>query len=392
MTTTKAPPDAATLLAAAKAFRSRIEAAAPGIEEARALPRDLVDDLSRANLFRMIVPRSVGGSELTLAAYSRVLEEIAKADASTAWCVSQASGISLVSGWLPHASALEIFGTPETGICAWGHGPVGAVEVPGGYRLSGQWAFASGIHHAAWLGSNQCPIVDDAGRPVLDERGVARRCIVLFPKSEAEIIDVWQVSGMKGTGSDSYRVKDLFVPREHSTVPLAQEPGVLYCFGTTNVFSVGFASVALGIARGMLDAFLELSAQKRPRGRSEVVREQAVVQSRVGRAEATLRAARAFLHTTVDEVWEEVSRTRRVTLDHRIMLRLATTHAIQRSAGVVDEVYQMAGSTAIFTNQPFERRFRDMHGVTQQVQGRSDHFETVGRYLMGIELTDLQFL
>src|SRR5262249_43039197 len=144
------------------------------------------------------------------------------------------------------------------------------------------------------------------------------------------------------TGSDSYTVQDLFVPAAHAAAEEPLEPGPLYVFNTTNVFSVGFASVCLGIARGALDAFRELSATKTPRGIRGVLREQPTVQVHLARAEATVRAARAFLHETVAACWRDAERDRELTSENRVLLRLATTHAMEASGRVVDVVWNLA--------------------------------------------------
>jgi indole-3-acetate monooxygenase len=281
---------------------------------------------------------------------------------------------------------------------AWGPGPGTAVMVDGGYRLTGRWSFASGCHHANWFGG-MCTLVRPDGSEVRDAGGTPARPRLLFPASEAEITDVWQVSGLRGTGSDEYAVTDLFVPSDRA-VPFwpqpAREPGPLYLFaagglGFTTAFAVGFSSVALGIAGGLLDTFLKLAITKTPRGMNGPLREQGAVQAQVGEAIATLASARTYLHQTIADVWEMASRTGELTLEQRVWIRLATTHAIQRATQVTDMVYHAAGATAIFNSQPFERRFRDAHAVSQQVQGRREHYETVGRYFMGLD-TDLPWL
>lgn len=379
------------LLEAARAVVPQIEAAADRIEQERRLPPALVAALVDAGLFRMLVPRSLGGAEIPLPAFAEVLEEIAKADGSTAWCLCQASGTSMVSAYLPEASATAIFGQRET-ILAWGPGPGGTAHVvDGGYRLTGQWAFASGCRHATWL-AGRGPVAGAEGRPQLDADGAPLLRMFLFPASDAEILDVWQVSGLRGTGSDTYVVSDLFVPEDRVVLlPLhdPREAGPLYRFvggaSFNAVFAVGFASVALGIARATLDAFLDLARNKSPRGLRGILREQAMIQGQVGQAEATLRSVRAFLRETVAEVWEEVSCTGEITLEQRVLVRLATTHAIQTAARVVDSAYHAAGSTAIFTTNPFDRRFRDAHAVAQHLQGRQEHYETTGQFFLGLQ-------
>ena len=372
-------PASRALLDAVGDLAPRIAASAAAIERDRRLPEALVTAMVDAGLFRMTVPRSLGGGEVPLGTLSRVIEAVAKADASTAWCVSQNAGVCELAAFLPREGAREIFGPRTT--AAGGHGPATAERVPGGYRLTGQWAYGSGVRHATWLRAN-CEFVDSSGPGVAGQG--PEHGILFIPAAEATISDVWQVSGLRGTGSDTYAVKDLFVPAERAVRADSQEPGTLYVFGPNQVFSIGFASVALGVARASLDALIDLAATKTPRGITGFLRDQPMVQAEVARAEASLRSARAFLHQTVEEAWLCAAATRLLPLGQRAMIRLATTYAIQQAAGVADVAYHNAGGTAIFADAPFERRFRDMHAVTQQVQARSDHFEYVGQFLFGM--------
>ncbi|HLH73702.1 MAG TPA: acyl-CoA dehydrogenase family protein [Chloroflexota bacterium] len=326
--------------------------------------------------------------ETDLLTFARIIEEIARADGSTAWCLVQASGCSLVSAFLEPAVASEIFGPRARGILAWGPGRGRAIAVDGGYRLTGQWSFASGCHHATWLGGI-ATIVESDGTPRRDERGAAEIRTLLFPKDRARFEDVWQVSGLRGTGSDTFAVSELFVPEAFNVrrddPGERREPGRLYAFHLNNVFALGFASVALGIARGTLDALVELARAKTPRAATGVLRDDPVVRSEVARAEANWRSGRAFLRETVAEAWETASSSEELPLPQRIQIRLAATHAIHLAAQALDVAYHHAGATAIFEQNPFERRFRDLHAVTQQVQGRYTHYENVGRHLLGID-------
>jgi alkylation response protein AidB-like acyl-CoA dehydrogenase len=377
------------LLDAARDLKSQIESFAHVIDRNRRLPETLVASLARAGLFRMIVPRSLGGCEASLPVVTEVLEEIAKADASTAWCLGQNNGITWIAGHMRRDAAEAVF-QPDARF-AWGQGPSRVTAVPGGYRVTGEWRFASGIRHATWVGAHNSPLLQEDGTPLLAADGSREVCTVMFPADQAEILDVWQVSGLRGTASDTYRVADLFVPERFRVLDEPQEPGPMYRIGTTNIFQAGFAHVALGIARAALDAIIDMSITKTPRGMSGVLREQPTFQSQVGQAEATWSAARAFLRQTVHAVWDGVCATREFTLEQRVRLRLASTHAIRSAAQVTDSAYYLAGGNAIFDDNPFERRFRDMHAVTQQVQGRYDHYESAGKFLLGLE-PDTQFL
>jgi alkylation response protein AidB-like acyl-CoA dehydrogenase len=373
--------------ACARELGPQLAAAAEEIERRRELPEAVVDALARRGLFRLLLPRSLGGAELPPAAYVPVIEEIARHDASAAWCIGQACGCSMTAAYLKPEVAREIFGGPR-GIVAWGPpGPAEARAAPGGYRLTGTWSFASGSHHAGWLGAHVAVFAED-GAPRLRPDGSPVFRTLLFPKTSTVMTDTWHVVGLRGTGSDTYTVADLFVPEDHSVERSAEakprEPGLLYLFSSSNVYSAGFAGVALGVARGVLDAFVELARDKIARGAKRTLRDNNMIQAQVAQSEARVGAARAFLLRSLDEIWREAAGAGRLSLDHNTTIRLASTWAIHQARDAVDTLYHAAGATAIFEENPFERRFRDIHTVVQQYQGRQAHFETVGQVLLGL--------
>jgi alkylation response protein AidB-like acyl-CoA dehydrogenase len=366
-----------------------LAAASGEIDSRRELPEAIVAALAERGLFRLLLPRGLGGAELLPAEYVPVIEELAKTDASTAWCVNQNSGCSMTAAHLAPAVAREIFGGPR-GILAWGPGPGEARVAPGGYRVTATWAFASGSHHATWLGCH-VPVVAADGRPALHTDGSAVVRTMLFPKSATTFTDIWHTIGLRGTGSDQYSVNDLFVPEAYSLDVLsrrgdaANNDTLLYRFSSLSLYAVGFAGVALGIARGTLGHFIELARDKIPRGARATLRNNNVIQREVAVAEARLASARRYLLGSLDDITAAVAQRGRITLDERVAIRLCSTFAIHTALEVVDILYQAAGATAIFNENPFERRFRDIHSVAQQLQGRQQHFETVGQHLMGLE-------
>ena len=383
----------ADYLRRARELAPGLVAAADQIEHGRELPEAVVDALVERGLFRLLLPRSLGGAELLPADFVPIIEEIAKADASTAWCLNQASGCSMTAAYLERDAACEIFGGPR-GILAWGPGPGTARVVEGGYRVSASWSFASGSHNASWLGCH-VPIVEADGTPCLHAGGSPVVRTMLFPKSSAKMTDIWHVIGLKGTGSDRFSVEDLFVPQRHSATrddDTRREPGLLYRFSSLQLYAAGFAGVAMGIARSTLDAFVTLARDKVPFRSGGALRDNNLIQSQVAQAEARLSAARAFLLGSLEEITAKVARDGHITLDQRMTVRLASTFAINQSVQVVDTAYHAAGSTAIFNENPFERRFRDIHTVSQQLQGRQEHFETVGQYLLGLDPDNLMWL
>ena len=382
-------------LARAEGLAPLIEASAAHGERERRLAPPLVALLHEAGLYRLLLPRALDGAELDPVSFVRVMEAVSRADASTAWCLCQAAGCTMITGYVAPEVAREIFGDRRA-VLAWGPSPDGrAVPVDGGYRVSGTFAFASGCRQATWLGG-QCAIREADGTPRRRSDGSAEARWMLFPAERATILDTWSVIGLRATGSDSFTVSDLFVPQGHSAA--RDDPterrlgGPLYCFPTTSLYASGFAGVALGNARSTLDAFVRLAQAKRPRGLTQPLRESAVVQSELARTEARVGASRALLLTSLDEVWRGVVETGQLELAQRVRIRLAATHAITEATAAVDWAYHAAGATAIFESQAFERRFRDAHTVAQQLQGRQTHFETVGRVLLGLEPDTTTFI
>jgi len=383
---------AADYLARVREIAPALAAACEEIDRRRELPEAIVEALIERGLFRLLLPRSLGGAELLPAQYVPIIEEIAKSNASTAWCVNQNSGCSMTAAALAPEVARDIFGGPR-GILAWGPGPGEARIAPGGYRVTATWSFASGSHHASWLGCH-VPVIEADGRPRLADDGAPVVRTMLFPKSATKFTDIWHTIGLRGTGSDQYSVKDLFVPEAYSLDVLsrrgtpANEQRLLYRFSSLSLYATGFAGVALGIARSTLTHFIELARDKIPRGARQTMRNNNVTQSEVARAEARLASARRYLLGSLEDITEAVAERGHITLDERMTIRLSSTFAIHTAVEIVDMLYQAAGATAIFDANPFERRFRDIHSVAQQLQGRQQHFETVGQYMMGLEADD----
>ena len=366
-----------------------LRARAAAIEAGRELTTDVLHALHERELFRLSLPAHVGGYELPIPVLAEVTEIIAGADASTAWCLGQAFGCAMSAAFLDEDAAREVFGAADA-VLAWGAGVQGkAVATDDGYRVSGTWKFASGAKHATWLGGH-CKVYEADGSPRLHANGVHAHRTALFPRERAAIADDWYVMGLRGTRSEGYAVEDLFVESrltlDRETPEECRLDSTLYIFPTTNVYASVFSGVALGIARAMLDDLIALARTKAARGARTSMRESAVIHTRLAEIEARLGAARAYQRETIREVWAEVDATRKITMAQRARIRLATTYAINQATAVSEQVYRLAGATAIFENHAFERRFRDAHAVSQQVQGRHTNFETVGRYMLDLDI------
>ena len=381
-------PPAFGLVERARALVPLIAGDADDIERTRRLTPAVTKALIEHGLYRALLPQSLGGAEAPLEIFMQMQEVVAKADASTAWCLGQCAVCAMIAAYLEPEVANEIFNTPP-GILAWGAIAHEVKVVPGGYMASARWDFASGSRQASWLGAH-VRIVEADGTSRRKADGSPEIRTILFPATSATLHDVWDVIGLKGTGTDSYSVENLFIPEKFAALrddPNAvREEGPLYKLTTNAVFGMGFGATSLGVARATLDAAIELARTKLPQGLA-AMRENNAVQGMIGRSEATLRAARAYLYATAAEVWRDLERGDRLTEAHRIALRIATTWTIHQSAAVVDTAYHMAGATAVFATNPFERRFRDMHAIAQQIQARDTHYEDAGKAILTADLS-----
>src|ERR1700688_274229 len=372
------------LIERARALQPLIAREADEIERTRRLTEPVVSALIENGLYRVLLPQSLGGTEAPPEIFMQMLEEVAKADASTAWCLGQCSVCAMTAAYLDQDVAREIFRAPDA-ILAWGAIAHEVHVVPGGFRITARWDFASGSRQSNWLGAH-VQVVEADGTKRLKPNGTPEIRTIVFPATSATMYDVWDVIGLSGTGTDSYSVENLFIPEKFTALrddfTALREKGPLYGITTYTMFGRGFAAISLGVARATLDAAIELARGKASVG-IKAMRENNAVQGLIGRTEGNLRAARAYLYATAAEAWRDLTHTGKLSEDHRAALRLASTWTIHQAASVVDAAYHMAGATAVFRANKFERRFRDMHAIAQQVQARNAHYEDVGKAILG---------
>jgi len=380
----------AELVERAQALVPMIAAAAGRIEQAREIPPDVLEAMHDARLFRMLIPRSIGGEEVEPATFFHVMEAIASADASVAWCLGQNCGVSMSAAYLDPRVAHELFGDPRATVATGAPSPgAKAIVTDGGYRVTGHWHFASGSRHSHWLGGH-ATICEPDGSPRLGPNGKPlEQRTMYFPKSKAKITDTWQVIGLRGTGSDDYEVSDLFVPAAYSFTRESnedrRETGALYRFSIFNMFGMAFCAVALGIARTVLDDFIRLAKKKTPHSQVQLLANNNFIQINIGRSQAGLGAARAYVLDYYARLYEQATAGKLISYFERVAGRGVTCFAIQQAREVVDFVYHAAGATAVFERNPYERRFRDLHTVTQQSQAHMTNFEALGQILLGLE-------
>jgi alkylation response protein AidB-like acyl-CoA dehydrogenase len=384
LTPARSPLDVARELA------PKIRSCADEIDAERELPKSLFEALADAGLFHLALPRALGCPELDLPTYVQVIEELGKADASTAWMVNQGAIFATYAARMPRDIARSIWIDTPRSVVANSPAPTAkAVRVPGGYRVTGRQGFSTGCRHAAWVAAH-AQVVENGQLRLLDD-GQPEARYLFVPVAEAELLDTWHVRGMRGTGTHHFAVNDVFVPAERSVLSVGAplvETGPLYRIPRTLLFASGDASVALGVARSCLETFFELAGAKTPRAMPGLLRDQPMVQADIGHAEAHLRSGRAFLTEAVHDIWDHVSAASTISLDQRAELRLATTHATRLAVQVVDTAYNAAGATAIYEGHPLQRHFQDMHVISQHLQSRLTHYELVGRHWLGLPIDE----
>jgi alkylation response protein AidB-like acyl-CoA dehydrogenase len=361
---------------AAEELSALARGSAPAIESERRLPDALVARLRSSGLFRAGAPTAVDGAEAPPDVTLRCAEVVARGDASAGWCVSIAATSSLLGGWLPQEGLAEVFGNPDK-VAAGVWAPNGrAIRADGGYRVSGRWAFCSGIMHSDYLFGG-CLVEDGEGAPPAPR-------VLAIPVRELEIIDTWHTTGLRGTGSHDAVARDVFVP-EHCGLWLLDPPtshGALYRFPIFSFFALSIAAAALGNARGAIDDLKALAVDKIGLGSSRTLAQRPATWAAVAQAEASLRAARALYYQSVEDGWAMVQADEPVPVQARTGLRLAATHAVRTAAEVTRAMYDLGGGSAVYETSPLQRRFRDAHTATAHFQVNAATWELTGRILL----------
>jgi indole-3-acetate monooxygenase len=374
-----------SILERAQAIGPLIRELRGSIDRDREVPSAIVEQMVSAGFYGLYVPKALSGLEVDPMTFTRVLTEIARADASPAWLLMNGGLWGCLAGRLPNAGARAIFDGGKT-VCAGSLNPTGkARAVPGGFQVSGRWLIGSGIAHAQWLVVN-CMVFDgDEARKT--SAGAPEMRIAFVPKGECAVHDTWHVGGLRGTGSHDFTIANAFVPDDRVIEGFgakATYPGPLYACPFPALFAAGVAAVPLGIARGAIDALIELAATKRSGGPPVLMRERANVQIAIGSAEALLRSAQAYLHEALSDVWQAMLHLQEPTMQQRTHVRLASCHAATSAVQATDLMFRNGGATSFFESCPLERAHRDVHVAAQHIGLSPEFIEVGGRVLLGL--------
>jgi alkylation response protein AidB-like acyl-CoA dehydrogenase len=376
-----------SFLEAAAALAPQIRSCAEEIEQSRRLPLPLVDAIAQAGLFRLWIPRSLGGEEADPMTLVRVVEEVSRADGAAGWCVAIGAEYGVFGGYLPAEAAREIYGSDRRVRTAGALRPFGdAKVVPGGYRVTGRWPLGSGCQHSAWIVGG-CRILE-GDQPHLRPDGTPVTRLLFFSASDCEILDTWNSIGLRGTGSHDYAVSDVFVPGAHSLSfrepPL--ESGPLYALPTIALFGTALAAVPLGIARHAIDILLDMTATKIASRSRQTLRGDATMQANLGQAEALVRSGRAFLYQSLADAWRVVSAGQPLSVAQRAMLWLAATHAATVAKQATELMFAAGGSASPYVSGGLERCLRDAHAACQHVTLVAPNYQMAGQAFLDLDM------
>ena len=380
-----AATDGATVLEKLRALHAGIARRSDEIEATRYLPRDIADSMVEVKAFKLCVPRDIGGVQGTALELVTAIEEMSQADSAAGWCLMISASSGVTAAYLPQQSAKEIHGDPRT-VTGGVFAPRGkAVKDGNGYVVTGTWQWASGSSHCQWM-KGGCIVYED-GKPRMLREGVPDVRTMYFPQEAIRLHDNWYASGLCGTGSCDMTVENLRVPEGHTLSMISDKPwcdGPLYRFPLFGLLAIGCGAVALGVARGAIEDIRELAGAKTPTLSRRTLAERAQTQADVAKAEAQVASARAWLHEEIGKNWEAAARGDAIPLERRSALRLASTHAVDASVRAVDACYTLGGGTSVYRASSLQRRFRDVHVITQHMMVAAPTYELAGRILLGL--------
>jgi alkylation response protein AidB-like acyl-CoA dehydrogenase len=388
--TAKSAPD---LVLAARELFPLLDACWAESDRERRVPHEVVEAMRAAGVFRTVVPSELGGADADLRSFLEVIETVAYANGAAGWDVATSFMSTLFALGLPRSGLERVYdGGPDVifaGTVTINRDTARAVATDGGYRVSGRWRFGSGCQDADWM-------ICSAQLESQAASGPSPSIYVIQPRGSVEIIDTWNVIGMRGTGSHDWRVQDAFVPADQTEATgrvqqrIMEQPwsGVLYHFPLYSIAGLHFSAVATGLARRAIDALSELAGVKVPTRSSGLLRERVQVQDAVARAEAALESARAYRDRVIDDAWRVVAAGESLTMEQRARIRLAGTNAVESACRAVDLMYGAGGTTSIEESSALSRCFRDVHVVSQSINVTTRNYEYAGRVFLGLEPGD----
>lgn len=363
-----------------------IEAHADEAEEQRHLTTEVARSMAGAGLYRIAVPRSLGGAEAHPITQIKTIEAVSEIHGSAGWnLMIGIETMGILGGTFTRSVMEKLYADPELIISGTLNPQGKANPCEGGYRITGQWPFASGVHNAQYFWSQS--IIQKDGERLKDERGFVF-CESMVPVSQIEVLDTWHVSGLRGSGSHDVRLQDVFVSNEYISQVQRQipvEPGTLYRLPIYSRLAYNKVGVATGIAKAAINQFIELASAKKPRGSSNLLKDRVDAQRAVAEAERLVGSARSYVFEAVTDMWDSIENGDKPTDRQKAIVQLSCSGAANEAVKAVEMLYSAAGASANFLTSPLERSMRDVLVVRQHIMVSPQYTEAVGRVLLGME-------
>ena len=369
------------LLDAIGRIRPVLEADAEANDAAETLAWPSVVALYREGLLSLKVPRELGGPEVDPHLYLELCDELSYINPSAGWCAFiNSTSAALLGAFLPDAGARRVFPSGKMPIASGALIPRGqATPVDGGWRVSGQWPFASGSAHSSWLLAGFRIMRDGAPGP--------EHMVMGAPIADVQFVDNWQVMGLKGTGSRDFVLDDHFVSEEMAFDLTTTDPrkgGPQFWLGRPGFVTPDHAAFALGVARRALDEIALQAGSYRRGYLTSTIAQRGALHHDLGKCDQRLRAARALCREALDEAWEFCLRGERPDLERQLRLRGACAYATDVACEIATIAFRYGGGSAIFNDRVLQRCLRDINAAAQHFMVNTSAYDNLGQFRLGL--------
>ncbi len=355
------------------------------IDDLRELPQDLAETMADLGFYHVLGPEEIGGLGGTTKDLCELVELLASANGSAAWCAFICSTSHLNAASVPEIQRHKMQRpTIISGVFApSGTAVFEETDAGPGYRINGHWKWGSSSRNATWI-CGALTEIDRHGNVIESDDAVTR---AMFEPQDIEMPDNWHVSGLKGTGSGDYRAKDLWLPAERMGKGgrggfLSNEP--IYRFPLFGTLSTPCGAIGLGMARACVTEVISVAKAKTPQGSRRTLSQRPILHRDVAVMDTKLRAARCLFYHTIEEIWDAMT-VREANLDDRVAIRTANVHAMKTAVEVIDRMYSIVGGSSVFNQSCLQRHFRDVHVASQHMMVADTVMELAGRVMLGLD-------
>jgi alkylation response protein AidB-like acyl-CoA dehydrogenase len=355
----------------------------------RRLSPAVINAIKEAGLYKLLLPKLLGGHESDPVTTAKVVEQIATFNTAAGWSLMVANTSAWWGRNLPEKGVEAVYASGSDVFLAGAiHPPMQATRTEGGYRINGRTPLASNVHEADFIFA--AAMVFEDGKPK-SNNGMPEVIGICMKSGDYEIIDTWHTIGMKATDSNDIAANNVFVP-DHLVFPVlpGREPNKYYDAPLFRIVTVAItvptmiAPVALAVASNAIKELKAMATKKTPMGSTVSMREKGVVQRKIGMAEAAVQSGRAYLFQTLSAAWQKTLAGEKPTPEDKANLLLSGVHTVQSCLHAIELMYSAAGSSAIYTKNKLSHYFMDAHVIRQHGFVNESRYETAGQLHLGL--------